>query len=181
MPPARDDRSAALPGPPSWGAIADAVGHCMLVFAFLPPVAVIPGWVVGEARNAFNLQDPVVLAFLPARGTLALLDAFRDGIAGRLIAGVLAGLLLTGLASRRGVGTAGRRLALGALCGGLAGAATMAVLAATGPAPASFGVAVVGAIVCGAVATPGAVRLLCAAPRPDALQCDGASPSAFHQ
>lgn len=37
---------------PSAWAIADPVGHCMLVFAFVPVLAAVPGWLLREASLA---------------------------------------------------------------------------------------------------------------------------------
>src|SRR5690606_22166745 len=49
---------------------ADAVGHCVLVFAFLPTLAALPSWLAFEARNPLNASDPLVLVFLPVRGAI---------------------------------------------------------------------------------------------------------------
>lgn len=109
------------------GAVADAVGQCVLVFAFLPALASLPPWLAFEARNALNVEDPVVLTFLPVRGAILLLHAFRAGVLPGVLTGVVDGLLLCGWVYWRGVPRrAGRRLALGAL-GGLIAAGVVTV------------------------------------------------------
>jgi hypothetical protein len=169
------------------GAFLDAVGHCLLVFAFLPTLGVIPGWLFGEAYNPFIARDPIVMAFLPARGALALLHGFRDGIAARLAEGVLAGLPIAVLASRRGPATPAGRICFRAVCGALGAYAAGLVLAASRhtPDPDRIARELAGAIVCGIVAAPGAVRLVHAAPEGRAMPAAGqrgdTRPSASHQ
>ena len=72
------------------GAIADVVGHCVVVFAFVPTLAVLPGWLHAEATNALNWHDPIVLAFLPVRGMVALWSAFGAGLVPGIIGGLIA-------------------------------------------------------------------------------------------
>lgn len=157
---------------PSWGAIADAVGHCVLVFAFAPPLVELPRWFFSEATNRLNLEDPVVLAFLPVRAGLVLVNAFFDGVAQGVLAGVLAGLLLSGWYVRRGgvPATTGGRALLGAGCGGCGAAVMVGVmLSLLTPRPevpglpaAAVAFEILSGTVCGVLAIPHAVRLLTA-------------------
>jgi hypothetical protein len=147
---------------------ADAVGHCVLVFAFLPVLAALPPWLRFEAQNPLNASDPVVLAFLPVRGAILLLHAFAAGVVPGVLAGVVDGVLVCVWARRADAATSSRaRLAVGALAGGLAAATvvggSLAIAAARGR-PASVPLATVAfelgsGVVCGAVAVGGALRL----------------------
>jgi hypothetical protein len=103
----------------------------LVVFAFVPVVAALPGWMLSEARNALNWQDPVVLAFVPVRGVMALLDAFADGVVPGGMAGTFAGLLLTGwsLTGRR-TDPRLQRIVVGAAAGMLAAAMVVTIVAA---------------------------------------------------
>lgn len=141
----------------------------MLVFAFAPTLAVLPRWILFEATNPLNLQEPVVLAFLPVRAGLALVNAFFDGVTQGVFAGVVVGILLSGWYVRRGVAaTTGGRILLGAACGALGAAIMVATMLSldvlqsgtlTAPiAPVLF--ELVSGTVCGALAIPHAVRLL---------------------
>lgn len=154
----------------SWRAAADAIGHCLVVFTFLPVVAAVPGWVWSEARNPLNTEEPVVLAFLPVRGFVALLDAFGEGVFPGALAGIVAGGLLTAWVLRRRDRTTGRERLAGAVCGAL-GAGVVVVTAivnmvlsghdvALPAVPIAFEVG--SAVVCGAVAARTAVRLAAA-------------------
>lgn len=149
----------------TWGAVADVVGHCVLVFVFVPTLVELPRWLAFEAQNPLNRRDPVVLTFLPLRGLVLLLTAFSSGLAQGMLAGVLAGLLL----SRYGRGsTSLRRLAIGALGGALATCVVVGMMMARGPREgadiAARGGQVVFEIglgmVCGMIAAAGAARLL---------------------
>jgi len=154
---------------PGW-AIADAVGHCVLVFAFVPALATVPGWLLREGSLAPNLHDPLVLAFLPVRGIVALLNAFFIGAAQGVIAGICAGIALVAWRAARGA-TASTAEAL--LRGAAAGAAGATVMVAGvvawqadrigAPPFAAVAFEVVSGIVCGVLAAPGASRLLAAA------------------
>ena len=72
-----------------WRAIADAVGHCVLVFAFVPALFSVPGWIWFEATNPLNRQDPIVFAFVLVRGGIGVLEAFSTVV----LPGVLAGAI----------------------------------------------------------------------------------------
>ncbi len=144
----------------------------MLVFAFLPTLAALPAWLTFELRNPLNLSDPVVLVFLPVRGAILLLHAFRAGVVPGVLAGVVDGLLVQAWARRRDeVAITGPRIGLAALGGALAALSVvvgLGLFAARGGVP-SFALATVAfeiasGVVCGMVAAPGAVRL---ATRPD--------------
>ncbi len=156
---------------PSWGGIADAVGHCVLVFAFAPTLAAIPSWLVREVHNRLNADDLVVLAFLPVRGLVVLLNAFAVGAPQGVLEGVLAGVLVVMWCAGRGVGATWReRSLLGAICGmSAAGALIGAVVAwqAVRPGPTTFPAAAVAfeigsGMACGMLAVPGTLRLLSA-------------------
>jgi hypothetical protein len=155
------------------GACADAVGHCVLIFAFLPTLASLPAWLAFEAQNPLNLSDPVVLIFLPVRGAILLLHAFRAGVANGVLAGLVDGLLVWVWVRRYGLPSpAGRAPALGAVGGALAalivviaklvGPALQAPLTASLLAPIAF--ELVAGVVCGLVAAPRAAHLAAAAP-----------------
>lgn len=152
--------------PRSWGAVADVVGHCVLVFAFVPPLAELPRWLAFEASNPLNGQDPIVLAFLPMRGLILLLGAFSAGLTQGMLGGVFAGLLLSVLLSRQGgTATLGRRLGLGALGGALAASLAVGTLLAPRLADLAahagqVGFEIVLGMVCGVLAAPTASRLL---------------------
>ncbi len=152
---------------------ADAVGHCVLVFAFLPPLAAVPRWLAFEATNALDVRDPLVLLFLPVRGVILLLNAFRDGVVPGIFAGVLNGLALGAWATWRGAdATRARRLALGAVAGcAAAGVMVVVTLMVIGdrsqPLPLGAILFEIGSgVVCGAIAAPRACDLLNAAPAP---------------
>lgn len=105
---------------PSVGAVADAIGQSLLGFAFLPPLAALPAWLAREAVDDLNRQDSIVLAFLPARGLLAILDAFSSGLPQRLLAGLLTGVVLSALLPRRGSVARARIATTGLMCGAVA-------------------------------------------------------------
>jgi hypothetical protein len=107
--------------PRSWGAVADAIGAGVLVFAFAPILASVPWWLSFEATNRLNARDPVVLAFVPVRGIVFLLDAFRDGAVQGVVAGAIFGVLCcVWTAWRSGLPPQRERIALGATTGALA-------------------------------------------------------------
>jgi hypothetical protein len=150
------------------GRVADAVGHCVLIFAFLPAIAALPAWLSFELRNPLNASDPVVLTFLPVRGAILLLHAFRAGVLQGVLAGMLYGLFVCAWARRWGeVTPAGRRWAYGALGGALAAAVVvggfLALGAVRGPiasvALASVAFEIGSGAVCGLVAARRALRL----------------------
>ena len=153
---------------PTWGAIADALGHCVLAFLFVPTLAALPRWILFELGNPLNREEPVVLAFVPVRGAVLLLNRFHEGLLPGLLAGLLAGILLClwvwwmGSPSLRI-----RRLGLGALAGAVAAALTVLgtlAFAALQGRPSAVPAAVVafelasGAL-CGTIAGPTALRL----------------------
>ena len=118
---------------PSFGAVADAVGHSLLVFVFLPALAPVPRWLAFEMQNPLNRSDPVVLTFLPVRGAVLLLNVFWQGLEPGVAAGLLNGMLLAVIASRTFDPTSRTRaLALGATTGLVASAAMTALFVATG-------------------------------------------------
>ena len=165
----------------SWAAGADVIGHCMLTFAFLPTLASVPGWLYFEAHNSLNLRDPIVLAFVPARGVLRLLDAFSAGVVERVLAGVVyGGIVCAWLSTSRAVSTPAQRAFRGAV-----GGAVTASLIVLGVMCLRFFRAgalefharqiafeIVSGVLCGVVAMPTAVRLSAAG------QCETASVSA---
>lgn len=168
------------------GAIADAVGHSVLVYVFLPTLAGLPSWIGYELANPLNFTDPTVTAFLPVRGFRALLNAFEQGMNAGLLAGLLNGVLVSAFVRARGVpGPLQRRLLLGALAGATAGLLTVATLLTINAVrageltvpflPVVFEVA--SGLVCGVAAVPTMLRLLAA---PDA-QLEGARVSGSHQ
>lgn len=158
------------------GAIADAIGQCVLVFAFLPPLASLPSWLLFELRNPLNATDPVVLTFLPVRGAILLLHAFRAGVVNGVLAGLVAGTLACVWVARGGDGLpVMRQRALGALGGALAALAvvlgTLARAAVQGgdlsATPLSTVAFEIGAgLVCGLIAAPRALRLAAAVDAP---------------
>lgn len=153
----------------SLGAVADAVGHSVLVFAFLPALAPVPRWLAFEVQNPLNRTDPVVLTFLPVRGAVLLLNVFWQGLEPGLVAGILNGVLLAALATRAlRPATRTRALLLGAATGLAASAAMTALFVAVGLTSATqltrpttlFELAT--GLVCGALAAPTALRWLAA-------------------
>ena len=156
------DGTVAVERPLGLGRFADAIGHSVLVFAFLPTLASLPSWLRFEATNGLNLTDPVVLAFLPVRGVILLLHAFQAGAVPGVLAGIVHGLLVCALArtfeaSRSVVAAAGAGAgALAALVVVLATAGRIGLASLAG-APVLFEIG--SGIVCGAIAAPTAVRL----------------------
>jgi hypothetical protein len=151
------------------GAIADAIGHCLLVFTFVPALTVVPGWLLFEGGNARNLHEPVVFSFLLVRGVHTLLDAVYTGIVPGVLTGIIDGLLVCVWLRSGGRARAGWQLhAGGAICGAIAAALMIGVVAAqqllAGEAR-TWGVGAVAfeigsGLVCGALAIPTAARLL---------------------
>ena len=146
------------------GAIADVVGHCVVVFAFVPTLAVLPGWLVSEAANPLNRHEPIVLAFLPVRGLVALWSAFDAGLVPGIIGGLIDGILLSTWLLRA---QPRRTFVAGAICGALAGGGVVLASVALGTfqrgfslpraVPVAFELA--SGLVCGMLAVPTAVRL----------------------
>jgi hypothetical protein len=144
------------------------MGNCVLVFAFAPTLASVPGWLYSEANNPLNVQDAVVLAFVPVRGIITLLNAFAQGLGQRVLVGAVAGVLLSVWLSTRGRASTLRRcLIQGALSGALA--AGLVVLAPVSPrvlgadlVPRGRAIAsaIVSGILCGMIAAPAAGRRL---------------------
>jgi hypothetical protein len=161
------DATVVAERPLGLGRFADAIGHSVLVFAFLPTLASLPSSLRFEVSNGLNLTDPVVLAFVPVRGVILLLHAFKAGVVPGVLAGIIHGLLVCAFAARTsGAGAgAGRGVVVGV--GAVAGAlAALAVVLATvgrgggaalATGPVLFELA--SGIVCGAIAAPTAVRL----------------------
>lgn len=152
------------------GRSADAIGHCVLVFAFLPTLAALPPWMWFEVQNPLNASDPVVLAFLPVRGAILLLHAFRAGVVPGVLAGLVTGVLVCAFVRATAPEATARRgtlTLLGALGGGLAALTVVAAMlgfrvvqggtATLAIATAAFELA--SGLVCGLVAAPTAVRL----------------------
>ena len=144
----------------------------MLVFAFVPPLAALLPWIYFEAHNALNLQDGIVLAFLPARGLLTLLDAFSAGIAQRLLAGLLTGIVLSALLPTPGRHATSRRVALGLLGGVLGSGLAMLALSLRADHLAShdglIALDLLWGAICGVLAASTAYRLLTPPDRSDA-------------
>jgi hypothetical protein len=164
--PAREESPPAARRLP---AIADAIGHCVLVFAFLPALAWLPGWVYFELRNPLNLEDVVVLTFIPVRGAILLLSAFGQGVVPGSLAGIACGVLLVAWDARgtRRDGRGGRVLvgaAAGVAAAALVVAATLAIAIARTGATELPWVAIAfelgSGLACGAIAGPTAMRLL---------------------
>ncbi len=146
---------------PSWAARADAVGHSVLVFAFLPALAPVPRWLAFEAGNALNRTDAVVLAFVPVRGAVLLLNAFWEGLLPGLLAGIVNGALFTAwtvyAAPRPAITTA---LGAGAVTGLLAALTAVTALTASLPWSSAAAFELASGVVCGTVAALGMRRLL---------------------
>ena len=151
----------------SFGAVADAVGQSVLVFAFLPAVAPVPRWLAFELANPLNRADPVVLTYLPVRGAVLLLNVFWQGLVPGLAAGLLNGILFTALATRSArPATRTNALLLGATTGVSAAVFMTTIFVAIGLASPTeltrpttlFELA--SGLVCGAVAAPQAMRWL---------------------
>ena len=154
---------------PSWRGVADAVGHCVLVFAFLPPLLSIPAWLAVEARNPLNLQDPVVLAFLPVRAMNVLLNEFRAGVVAGVLAGAFDGVVLALWRSAgRHPPTRLQCVVVGVTAGALAAVLMLVAVAAfetvRGDHVAwplgTLAFELASGMACGAIAYPTAVRLL---------------------
>jgi hypothetical protein len=169
---AKAERSEPAPPKTPWqspGAVADAIGHCLLVFTFLPALAAIPRWLVFESSNPLNVREPLILSFLLVRGVAAVLDAFYDGIVAGVLAGLIDGVLVCAwLRSRAGVCTPRQLYLVGAI-GGVVAACLMVVVVAGAQALAGhervWGAGaivfeIVSGLVCGTIAIPTAARLL---------------------
>lgn len=157
--------------PRSWAACADAIGHCALIFAFVPPLAALPRWIAFEATNRLNLEDPLVAVFLPVRGAILLLNEFREGVVPGVVAGVLDGILLCAWVAWRDADMPIRRqLLVGAQSGLLAAGVMVAgtLLSSGGRSVPTVAVLfeLVSAVICGMIAAPAAIRLLTAASAP---------------
>lgn len=152
---------------PSLGAVADAVGHSVLVFAFLPALAPVPRWLAFELQNPLNRTDPVVLTYLPVRAGVLLLNVFWQGLLPGLTTGILNGLLFAMLAARTTPPLATSRAALlGAATGTAAAMAMTTLFITTGltsnaqlSQPTTLFELAIG-LVCGAVAAPKAAQWL---------------------
>lgn len=164
-------QEARAKGIRSWVPVADAVGHCVLVFAFLPALFALPAWLAFELGNPLNARDLVVLGFVFVRGLNTLLDAFVVDAAPGVVAGMLDGLLVSAwVASGGPVSTRPQRMLLGAGCGAVAG--TLAILVVDSPAllhggrltasGATIAFALASGAVCGIVAAPAAIAFLTA-------------------
>lgn len=160
---------------PSWGAIADAVGHSVLVYVLVPTLVSLPAWLQYELANPLNFTHPVVTAFLPVRGFRALLNAFDAGKNAGLLAGLLNGAFVCAWVRWRGVPTGLQgRLLFGAATGGAAGLLMIVtVLTINSIDSGNLVVPLVpvafesgSGLVCGLIAVPTMLRLL--APRDSA-------------
>lgn len=152
----------------AWGRVADAIGHCLLVFVFVPLVATLPGWLSFEATNALNLQDPIVLVFAPVRGIVRVLNALLAGLPSGLVGGIAAGALLTLVTWRAPAGSSSHPVLAGAGCGAAAGIVVIAwalvpAVGGAGEIAARLGAVAFelgSGVVCGMIAAPTAVRWL---------------------
>lgn len=163
---------------PSWRAVADTVGYCVLVFVFVPTLVAIPRWLRFEAANPFLSSELVVALFTPARGLRELLNAFEQGVHAGTIAGIIyAALVCTWAWTRGGSATRRQTFSIGALFGVAASVLMACVVIATQavragqlivPPPLAIVFEIGSGLVCGIVAAGGAFRLL-AAPHPVAL------------
>ena len=134
------------------------------MFAFVPTLAALPGWVHAEVTNSLNWHDPIVLAFLPVRGMVALWSAFDAGLVPGIIGGLIDGILLGAWLLRA---RPRRTVVAGAICGALAGSGVVLASVALGTfqrgfslpraVPVAFELA--SGLVCGMLAVPTAVRL----------------------
>jgi hypothetical protein len=167
--PRRQARAAPTAGAASPGGIADAIGHCLLVFTFVPALTVVPGWLLFESGNAQNLSEPVVLSFLMVRGVHTLLDAVYTGIVPGVLSGIIDGLLVCAwLRSGERAPTRLQLYAGGAVCGAIAACLMIGVVAAQqllagevlpwGARAVAFEIG--SGLACGALAIPTAARLL---------------------
>ena len=153
------------------GGIADAVGHCVLIFAFVPVLAALPRWLSFEANNPFNLEDPIVLAFLPVRAAIVALNEFIVGFLPGILAGLINGGLVAAWVALRGrPATRGQEIGVGAACGVL-GAGLMVIAGSAyevsqgRPAPSRLDAVafeLASGTVCGMLAVSTAIRLLTA-------------------
>ena len=154
---------------PSWGGIADAIGHCVLVFAFLPVLAPVPSWIAFEVSNPLNARDPVVLSFVLVRGVNLLLDTFRARAAIGVLSGAVAGITMSAWVwTGRGLATTAARIGLGAVSGivGTVGAfiVQLGIQAFGGAERAAWSTTAVMyemlfGLLCGMIAAPTALRL----------------------
>ena len=148
-------------------AVADAIGYCLLVFAFVPALTAIPGWVRFEVTNQLNIRDPIVLSFLLVRGFRAVLEAFRDGLlAGVLSGGIAGALIYVVVSSGVNVTTRPKLHAIGAITGGVAAClmivTVVAIQGLAGHARVwgAIPFEIASGLVCGALSAPTAVRFL---------------------
>jgi hypothetical protein len=165
----RHARAAPTGSAASPGAVADAIGHCLLVFTVVPALTVVPGWLLFETGNALNLREPVVLSFALVRGVHSVLDALYAGIVPGVLSGIIDGLLVcVWLRSGDRAPTRWQLHAGGAICGAIAAGLMIGTVAAqqllAGEAR-TWGVGAVAfeiasGLVCGALAIPTAARLL---------------------
>ncbi len=149
------------------GQVADVIGHGVLVFAFVPVVAALPRWAYLEWTNPLDWSDPIVLAFLPVRAAILLVNAFADGCTNGVVGGLFYGVLLCAWLARRPAPAGAGRFGVGAVCG-FAGAAlmvlaTFAWAAARGHAPSvpwgPVAFELGSGVTCGVLAVAGALRL----------------------
>jgi len=153
---------------PSWAAVADAVGHCVLIFTFVPTLAPVPSWIAFELSNPLNARDPVVLAFVLVRGVNLLLDTFRARVVLGVLSGAITGVIVSAWVwSGARVSTTLERIVLGAL-GGVIGAG----LAVTVWPSAAVTLEIISGLLCGMLAAPTAVRFLNASNSPDGAPAD---------
>ena len=139
-----------------------------MVFAFVPTLAALPQWLYFEAHNRLNLEEPVVLVFVPVRGVILLLNSFSRGLVQGVIAGVIDGFLMSVWLFRRGrVSSRIQRTTCGAICGALAALLMVLMGVAVGifdprqltARPGAVAFEMVSGIVCGMIAAPTAFRL----------------------
>jgi hypothetical protein len=149
---------------PSWAAVADAVGHCLVVFAFVPTLAALPRWIGFELRNPFNAEDAIVLAFVPVRAAILLVNTFLAGVVQGVLAGVVAGATIAAWVRARGrPATWQQRLLLGAASGAIGACVMLLLLVAVEGVELRAGAVAFeagSAAVCGMLAAPTAMRLL---------------------
>ena len=158
----------------------------MLIFAFVPTLALVPSWIAFEISNPLNARDPVVLSFVLVRGINLLLDAFRARVALGVLSGAITGVVVAARVwSGARVSTTRERIVLGAIGGvvgtGLALTLQLAVQTFAGGEPSAWSSAAVtsemiSGLLCGMIAGPTAVRFLHASKRPEQAPVDLPSP-----
>ena len=151
------------------GAVADAIGQCILVCAFLPSLVAVAQWLYLEATNPLNVSEPLVLSFVLVRGVTSVLEAFSAGLVAGVVNGLMIGIFVcTWLRARLGGFAPPQLYLVGAVAGGLAACVMIVLVVGVESAAGSerlwgagaVAFEIVSGMLCGTIAVPTAARLL---------------------